>query len=439
MSLFRIQGGTPLKGAVHLGGAKNASFKLMIAAACGIGESRLLNISNIGDVEVTYKTLKAIGVACSRPGDNTVYIVGNGLCSDTIPQFTGEKSRAATLFAGLLLNKNGRAIIPLPGGCSLGERSVDRHLEGFRALGAGISSTSQGLELVAKSGLHGATYTFPKKSHTGTEALLIAAVLASGKTTLINAGLEPEIDDLITFLVAMGAKIKRVGETIEIEGVPKLHGATHRVMTDRNEAVSYACMAIATKGDIIVENANSAHLQTFLAKLDEVGGRYEISAYGIRFWYDKPLIASSIITAPEPGFMTDWQPLWTTMMTQANGSSEVIEAVHNNRLAFVSELNRMGAKIELYDPALESIQSKYQFDWPEKTHNYHAARITGPTPLVGTNLTVPDLRGGATLVMAAIIASGESVISNIEHIDRGYENFDARLRNLSARIERVNY
>ncbi|MFH2019063.1 MAG: UDP-N-acetylglucosamine 1-carboxyvinyltransferase, partial [bacterium] len=320
-----------------------------------------------------------------------------------------------------------------------GERSIERHLEGFRALGAEISSTTQGLELVAKEGLHGASYTFPKKSHTGTEALLIAAVLASGKTTLINTGLEPEIDDLITFLNSMGAKIKRVGETIQIEGVPKLHGATHRVMTDRNEAVSYACMAIASKGDIIVENADSAHLKTFLAKLDEVGGRYEISAYGIRFWYDKPLSSASIITAPEPGFMTDWQPLWTTMMTQATGTSEVIEAVHNNRLAFVTQLNQMGAKIELFDPDLESVQSEYQFAWPEKTHNYHAARITGPTPLVGANLTVPDLRGGATLVMAAIIAQGESVISNIEHIDRGYENFDERLRNLSARIERVNH
>jgi UDP-N-acetylglucosamine 1-carboxyvinyltransferase len=437
MTSFKIHGGTPLIGAVRLGGAKNASFKLMIAAACGVGESRLLNMSKIGDVEVTYKTLEAIGVHCSRPGDNTVYIVGNGLSSDTIPKFTGEKTRAATLFAGLLLNKKGRAIIPLPGGCSLGDRPIERHLEGFRAMGATVICNDQGIEMEAKDGLHGATYRFEKKSHTGTEALIIAAVLAHGKTVIDNAAEEPEIDDLITFFNKMGAQVKRVEETIEIVGVPKLHGATHYVMSDRNEAVSYACMAYATRGDIIVEGANPAHLQAFLAKVKEIGGKYELAHYGIRFWYDKPLVATDVTTAPEPGFMTDWQPLWTTMMTSAAGVSHVIELVHNNRLAFTKELNVMGAHIELYDPELDNPGELYQFAWPERVHNFHAAKITGPSILHGTTMTVPDLRGGATLVMAAIMAEGESVIDNIELIDRGYENFDERLRNLSANIERI--
>lgn len=437
MTSFKIAGGTPLIGAVRLGGAKNASFKLMIAAACGVGESRLLNMSKIGDVEVTYKTLEAIGVHCSRPGDNTVYIVGNGLASDTIPRFTGEKTRAATLFAGLLLNKKGRAIIPLPGGCSLGDRPIERHLKGFRAMGATVICNNQGIEMEAKGGLHGATYRFEKKSHTGTEALIIAGVLAKGKTVIENAAEEPEIDDLIEFFNKMGGSVKRVGEAIEIEGAAKLHGATHYVMSDRNEAVSYACMAYATKGDIIVEGGNPAHLQAFLTKVKEIGGKYEIAPYGIRFWYDRPLVATDVTTGPEPGFMTDWQPLWTTMMTSASGVSHVVELVHNNRLAFTKELNVMGANIELYDPELSNPDELYQFAWPERVHNFHAAKITGPSILHGTNMSVPDLRGGATLVMAAIMASGESVIDNIELIDRGYENFDERLRNLSANIERL--
>lgn len=437
MTSFRIIGGTPLKGAVRLGGAKNASFKLMIAAACGVGESRLLNMSKIGDVDVTYKTLEAIGVKCTRPGDNTVYIVGNGLSTDSIPSFTGEKTRAATLFAGLLLNKKGRAIIPLPGGCALGERPIERHLDGLRAMGATVNCNDRGIEMFAPSGLHGATYRFEKKSHTGTEALIIAAVLAKGTTILENAALEPEIDDLITFFNAMGARIKRSGGAIKINGVKQLHGATHQVMSDRNEAVSYATMAIATRGDIIVEGAVDTHLTAFLTKLDEVGGCYEVSNYGIRFYYDQPLIAADLTTAPEPGFMTDWQPLWTTMMTQAQGVSHVVEAVTQHRLAFATQLNGMGAKIEYYDPDPVDPVKFYEFNYPETTPYPHAVKISGPTALHGANMTVPDLRGGATLVMAAIMAKGKSVIDRVELIDRGYAHFDERLQNLSANIVRI--
>lgn len=437
MTSFKIIGGTPLRGAVRIGGAKNASFKLMIAAACGTGESRLLNMSSIGDVDVTYKTLEAIGVKCSKPGEGTIYIAGNGINTDTIPHFTGEKTRAATLFAGLLLNKKGRAIIPLPGGCALGDRPVDRHLDGFRAMGATVLCTELGIEMEAKNGLHGATYRFEKKSHTGTESLIIAAVLADGQTIIENAGLEPEIDDLIAFFNNMGAQVKRDGEKIIINGVKNLHGATHYVMSDRNEAVSYATMAIATGGDVIIEGAKAEHLKAFLTELDKIGGRYEVSDYGIRFWYDKPLKPTDIITAPEPGFMTDWQPLWTTMMTQAHGTSRVIEAVTQHRLAFTQQLCEMGANIKYFDPNPSDPKSYYQFNIPESKVYPHAVTIEGPTPFVGKHLVVPDLRGGATLVMAAILAKGESVIDNIELIDRGYERFDERLCNLSAKITRV--
>jgi len=410
----------------------------MIAASLGKGESRLLNVSKIGDVDLTYHTLEALGLKLSRPGDNTIYLKASEFSTHIVPQFAGEKSRAATLFAGPLLAKLGKALIPHPGGCALGARPVDRHLAGLQALGAQIHSTPLGIELNAPGGLHGATYRFPKKSHTGTEALLLAAVMAKGETVLENVGLEPEIDDLISFLNAMGGRVKRVEEQLVITGVKSLHGATHLVMPDRNEAVSYACMAVASGGDIIVEQARASDLQAFLAKLEEVGGGYEIADYGIRFFSQGPLRACDLTTAPEPGFMTDWQPLFTTLLTQAQGTSHVIEAVHNNRLAFTHELNKLGAKITLYNPSPPNPAAFYEFDWPESTPSTHAAQIIGPTPLTGSNLVVPDLRGGATLVMAALIARGHSLIAGIEHIDRGYENFDERLRALSAHIERLD-
>lgn len=438
MAGFKIIGGTPLKGSVKLSGAKNASFKLMIAAALGTGESELNNMSKIGDVDVTAQVLEKIGIGISRPNDRTIRINSNKISTDTIPQVGGKKTRAATLYAGVLLHKNGKAVIPMPGGCSLGERPIERHLQALESLGVIIERHSQHMVL-RTNGLIGTEFTFSKKSHTGTEAMIIAASVATGKTIIKNAGLEPEIDDLISFLNKMGANIKRKGsgETIEIIGASKLGSATHTIMPDRNEAVSYGCMALATKGDIIVKEAKEEHLRFFLSKLDEIGGKYEIAKEGIRFWHDSPLTATDITTAPEPGFMTDWQPLWTTLMTQANGVSHVIEAVHNNRLQFTTELNRMGARIRLYNKQVDNPEEFYEFDNPESSDNFHAAAITGPSPLVGCEMTVPDLRGGATLVMAAIIAQGESIISGIEHIDRGYEHFEERLTQLTARITRV--
>lgn len=437
MTSFKIRGGTPLKGTVRLGGAKNASFKLMIAAAMGQGESILENMSRIGDVDVTFKTLNAIGIKCTWTDSHTLSIQGGKLSTTTIPHFTGEKTRAATLFAGLLLHDNQQALIPMPGGCSLGDRPIDRHLDALRAMGVVIECREDGIVMEAKTGLHGATYHFDKKSHTGTEAMIIAAVLAQGQTLIHNAALEPEIDDLIEFFNQMGAQVKRIGETITVDGVAALHGATHAVMPDRNEAVSFATMAIATGGDIFVQGAIPSHLQAFLTKLKEAGGGSEIRDDGIRFFSGSPLRATDLTTAPEPGFMTDWQPLWTTMMTQARGVSTVVEAVTQHRLAFTSQLVQMGAKIEYFDPAPPDPASFYQFNYPETQPYPHAAKIYGPTKFMGRHLTVPDLRGGATLVMAALMASGESVIDNIELIDRGYERFDERLRNLSANIVRI--
>ena len=437
MGKFVIKGGLPLKGTVRLGGGKNASFKLMIAAALGDEESRLLNLSNIGDVRVTELTLKKLGVKIQRGGERTIFIRPNSLKNSQVPQISGEKTRASTLFAALLLARLGRAQIPFPGGCVLGARPVDRHLEAFRSLGVKIVSRDKWFHLSCQK-LMGATFRFPKKTHTGTEAMILAAVKAAGTTVVENAGLEPEIDDLISFLNKMGAKIRRAPtDKIIIQGVKHLSGAIHEIMPDRNEAVSYAVAALATKGDIVVEEACADHMRTFLQKVEEAGGKFTVADYGIRFWYEKPLQATEIKTAPAPGFMTDWQPLWTLLMTQAKGTSRVIETVHENRLQFTRELKQMGASIDLYQPKVSDPLAFYEFDHSQTNSAFHAAEIHGPTPLKAIDLAIPDLRAGATLTIAALIARGISTLRGIEHIDRGYEQLDERLRQLGAQIKRV--
>jgi len=437
MSKFIIQGGKPLMGAVRLGGAKNAGFKLMIAAALGETESRILNLSAINDVEVTAMTLKKLGVLTKQCGERTFHIASNGLKTARLPQFSGKKNRGSTLFAGMLLGKKGEAIIPLPGGCVLGVRPINRHLQAFESLGAKVKCKGKYIHIKAKK-LKGTTFRFSKKTHTGTEAMILAAVKAQGKTIIENAGQEPEIDDLILFLNKMGAKIKRAyKEKIIIQGVKKLKGAIHQVMPDRNEAVSYAIAALATKGDIVLENARSEHLKVFLEKLEEIGAGFEIKNFGIRFYYKKRLKATNIETSVAPGFMTDWQPLWTLLMTQAKGVSHIVEKVHNNRFQFVSQLNKMGAQINLYDPKVKNPKQFYEFDYPSSGNNFHAVKVNGIALLKGANLKVTDLRAGATLAIAALIAKGKSVLTNIEHIDRGYEKLDEKLRQLGADIKRV--
>jgi len=437
LSKFVIQGCTPLVGAVRLGGAKNAGFKLMVAAVLGETESRILNLSHISDIENTRLVLQKLGVKVKQCGERTVFIESNGLKTNRLPQLEGRKSRASTLFAGMLLSKVGKAIISLPGGCVLGERPINRHLEAFKSLGAEIKCRGKDIHIEAKK-LKGTTFKFPKKTHTGTEAMILAAMKAKGRTVIENAAQEPEIDDMITFLTKMGGEIRRgPGKEIIINGVKKLKGAIHRVMPDRNEAVSYAVAALVTKGDIVLENASKKDLKDFLEKLEKVGAKFKINSFGIRFWYEKRLKATNIETSPAPGFMTDWQPLWTVLMTQAQGTSNIIERVHNNRFQFVEQLNRMGANIKFYNPNIKKLKNYYEFDNPEKDPNFHAIKVKGPVLLKGKNLRVTDLRAGATFVIAALAANGTSVLSNIEHIDRGYENLDGRLIEMGAKIKRI--
>lgn len=437
MASFHIIGGTPLKGSVRIGGAKNASYKLMIASLLADSESRLLNFSHISDVQTVGEIIQELGGKVHQAGERAIFINPSSLHSSVIDPTKGEQGRFSTMFLGPLLARFGQATVPAPGGDQIGRRPLDRHFEGLQALG--VSITQQGNVFIAKTnGLQGTHYKFQKNTHTGTETLIMAAARAKGKTVLENAAEEPEIDDLIEFLNEMGAHIRRrAHRVIEIEGVEKLHGAIHKIMPDRNEAVSYACAAIATKGDVIIENAQDKHLTAFLDKLEEIGAGYEVGKYGIRFYYKGELRAADITTEIEPGFMTDWQPLWATLATQCHGVSHIHETIMQNRFQYVDELIQMGAKIEKYQPEVAHPDKVYNFNIEDdKPDDLHAIKISGPTALRAGEFRVKDLRHGATLILAAMIAQGTSIIRDIEQVDRGYEKLDRRLRSMGAQIHR---
>lgn len=439
MAKFVIRGGKPLKGAVRVGGAKNSSFKLMIASLLAQGESKLLDISRISDVETTKEVIKVLGGKVKSPGKGTIFVNPDNIKTYKIPREFGYKSRASIMFAAPLLDRFGQAFLPFPGGDQIGRRPIERHLEGLKALGVKVKLTNSFVQLSCRQ-LKGTRYRFAKNTHTGTETLIMAAVKAKGTTILENTALEPEVDDLIEFLNEMGARIKRLpNRRIKIEGVTKLKGKIHKAIPDRNEAVSYACAALATKGDVIIENAEEEHLKAFLEKVKETGGCFETGCYGMRFWYARPLKATDITTSPHPGFMTDWQPLWATLMTQAKGRSKIIETIHTNRLGFTLNLIKMGVKIELFNPKVVDPEKFYNFNLEDDRPEYfHAAKVFGPTPLKGIDLFIPDIRAGATLTLAALIAKGKSTLSGIEHIKRGYEDLDLRLKELGADIKRVD-
>jgi UDP-N-acetylglucosamine 1-carboxyvinyltransferase len=437
-SHFLVTGGTPLHGSVRIGGAKNASYKLMIAAMLGNSQSRLLNFSKISDVTLVADIIEYLGAKVDRSCERAIFIDPSTLNNHIINPEHGQQGRFSTMFIPVLLERFGKAVVPQPGGDKIGKRSLDRHFAGLQALGATVT-VEDGQYVAYADKLTGATYRFAKNTHTGTETLLMAAVKAEGITILENAAQEPEIDDMIIFLNKMGARVERITpRTIQIEGVKELHGAIHKIIPDRNEAVSYACAAIATKGDVIIENARAEHLTAFLRALDQIGASYEVGDYGIRFFYTKPLQATTITVGIEPAFMTDWQPLMATLLTQCQGTSILHETVMAKRFQYVPALQTMGANIEYFQPEIHNRDEFYNFNADEDSPELnHAIKITGSTPLQAGEFAIEDLRHGATLIMAGMIANGTTKLTNIGQVDRGYEDLDVRLRSMGAKIERV--
>lgn len=439
MTKYIVTGGVPLRGKITLRGAKNAGFKAMIAALLANSPSEISNLGLISEIEFARKVITSLGGKTRETDDPHCLVVDpRKLESFTVPQELGEKSRAVTMYVGPILRRFGRAILPVPGGDPISRRPIDRHIEGLTALGARVEFKDGVFRVEAPEGLVGARYRFKKNTHTGTETLLMCAVWAKGETFLENAAAEPEVDDLINFLNAMGVKITRVApRTIKIIGVTRLEGAKHKVMADRNEAVTFGCMALATRGEVFVEGADPKVLEAFLEKIREIGGVGEVKNDGILFRFERPLKATDVATGPYPGFMTDWQPLWTALLTQAAGKSVVHETVFENRFHYVADLLRMGAKITLFNPEVPDPDNFYNFNIEDDDpKNKHAAKIVGPTKLMGTKVEIDDIRRGATTLLAGLAASGRTVIlDRKDQIKRGYEDLVGRLVSLGARIE----
>lgn len=439
MDKFIVEGGKKLTGEVKVSGAKNVALKAIVAACLTEDEIIIDNIPLISDLFVMTDIVEELGGKIDTQ-NHTLFIEIPEIKTSKIALERAAEIRTSAMFMAPLLARTGEAIIPNPGGCRIGSRPIDRIIDGLKKMGAEINYKSEDgyFHMKAENGLKGVDYTFKKSTHTGTETLLIAAVLAKGKTILRNAAQEPEIDELIDLLNKMGAKIKKLDEkTIEIKGVEKLNGTRFTVGPDRNEAITIAIAAVLTKGDILIKDMAKSSLSAFLEKMEEAGAGIEKKGNDIRFFYKGSIKATDVETTPYPGFMTDWQAPWAVLMTQAEGESIIHERVYESRFGYATELEKMGADITLFKPEVKNPEEFYNFNIEDdESENNHAAKIKGPTPLHNAVVTITDLRAGATLVLAALAAKGESVILEIQHLDRGYENFEKRLSMLGANIRR---
>jgi len=437
MDKFIVNGGVPLKGEITVVGAKNVALKILVASLLTDEEMVIRNVPQIRDVFFMLEVLKVLGVESTVDG-HTVRVKHTHVPKAKVPLEVGARLRTSSMVIGPLLARYGEATTPNPGGCRLGARPIDRHIDALKDMGADISYHSDDGYFYGKTdGLHGATISFAKNTHTGTETLILAAVLARGRTILENAAQEVEIDDLISCLNQMGAKIKReTARRIVIDGVSALHGTEYSIMPDRNEEVTFAIAAVITGGDILVKNSSRKNLDAFLSQF--AGHVETIDETTTRYFGNGPILPSDISTAQYPGFMTDWQAPWAVLMTQAAGVSTIHETVFESRFSYVSELKKMGADIEFFDPVVDKPEDFYNFNWADRVAGYHQGiRIKGPTKLHNAVLKINDLRAGATLILAALSASGESTIHGVEQVDRGYEKIEERVRELGARIERV--
>ena len=440
MEKLVINGGKKLKGRVSVSGSKNVALKALVACCLTQDEVIIKNVPLISDVFVMADIIRELGGRVDFK-DHEVSVRVRELKSGKIFLDKAAEIRTSFMFLAPLLGRLGKAVIPNPGGCRIGARPIDRIIDGLSKMGASIKYNSGDgyFHAKASSGLKGTSYRFIKNTHTGTETLILSAVLAKGRTILENVALEPEVDELINLLNQMGAKIKREKKrTIVVTGVKKLHGAKFEIGPDRNEIVTFAAAAILTEGDIFIKNIKKSGLLEFLDELKAIGGGFEEKKDGIRFYYKGGLSPTNVETSFYPGFMTDWQGPWAVLMTKAKGVSKIHETVYENRFSYVEELEKMGADFKLFNPKVNNPEELYNFNIGDDDNFFHAVRIKGPIKLHNAVLDISDLRAGATLVLAALAASGQSIIFGLAHLDRGYEKFDLRLRSLGADVQRVN-
>ena len=423
MQKFVITGGVPLSGEVRIAGAKNAVLKMMAAAVLTDDLVTLRNVPRISDVAILREVLTDIGFDVRRINGDALELRAGQAEWPFVPLDVAMKMRASFILLGPMLARFGRVILPNPGGDRIGRRPVDLHVAAMERMGATIVyRNGYYFASAPPGGLRGAHVDFSTVTVMGTENAMLAATLARGTTILDNAALEPEVDDLIAMLRSMGARIERTAERrIEIEGVERLGGADHRVIGDRLEAETFAIAAAITHGEVTMRGVYPEHRGAFLEVADRMGVPFETdpaaSTLTVCRTDGETLRAVDVRTDPYPGFATDFQAPLSVLATQATGVSSIHETIFEDRLDHMRELMRMGASIELLDE--------------------RRARISGPTPLHGAEVGIADLRAGATLILAALAATGTSVISGIEHVDRGYEQIEAKLVALGAKINRI--
>ena len=419
MEQYVIKGGRPLEGEVTIAGAKNAALGILAAAVMTNQEVTIENVPNVRDTRVLLQAIEGIGATVNYIDEHTVTIFGGSinpnsdLCVDD--EFI-RKIRASYYLLGALLGKYKHSQVALPGGCDIGARPIDLHIKGFEALGAKVD-ISNGMISVSADELVGNHIYMDVISVGATINVMMAAVMAEGKTTIENAAKEPHIVDVANFLNSMGANIKGAGtDVIRIRGVKSLHGTTYSIIPDQIEAGTFMVAAAATRGNVLIKNVIPKHLEAITSKLTDIGATVIENDDTVRVMCDKRLRATNIKTLPYPGFPTDMQPQMAVTLALSNGTSIVTESIFENRFKYVAELSRMGAHIRVEG---------------------NTAILDGVETFSGANVAAPDLRAGAALVIAALVADDFSVVSDIKYIQRGYEKFDEKLRGLGALIEKV--
>ncbi len=416
MDKLKITAGRPLAGTVRISGAKNSALPAMAAALLTSGELLLENLPFVNDIFTMRRLLRELGVSVEFEADHAARLCAATIQSHEAPYDLVKTMRASVLVLGPLLARTGRARVSLPGGCAIGARPINLHIKALEKLGAEVR-TEHGYVEATAAGLVGSEILFDKITVTGTENLMMAAALAQGRTVLENAAREPEVVDLAELLNKMGAKIEGAGtQTIAIEGVRQLGGTSHRIIPDRIEAGTFLVAAAITGGELVLVDTNPGHLSAVIDKLREAGVSIEASNGKIRVRGQAELKAVDVITKEYPGFATDMQAQYMTLMTQATGTSVITENIFENRFMHASELMRMGASIRL---------------------DGSRAIVTGKTRLSGANVIASDLRASASLILAALVAEGSTVIDRVYHLDRGYEKIEDKLRSVGAEIERL--
>lgn len=416
MDKLLIQGGTPLSGEVVISGAKNAALPILCASLLAAEPLKLSSLPHLNDVSTMLGLLGQMGVEVTLDGADGVVLDGRGLNNPVAPYDMVKTMRASILVLGPLMARCGEAKVSLPGGCAIGARPVDQHIKGLQAMGAEVK-VEHGYIHAKATRLKGARICTDMVTVTGTENLMMAAVLADGETVIENAAREPEVVDLANCLISMGARISGAGsDVIRIQGVDKLHGASHRIMPDRIETGTYLCAAAATGGEVRLTRTSSAYLDAVIDKLMDAGCDIQTERDAIRLKAPARLKAVSIRTAPYPAFPTDMQAQFMALNTVAEGAATIRETIFENRFMHAVELARLGASIDI---------------------NGNTAVVKGVERLEGATVMATDLRASASLVIAALVAQGETLIERIYHLDRGYERIEEKLSRLGASVRRV--